>query len=227
MDTVIKNREYAQVKKNFEVLATKVILQFALAEELLLNKWQEEIHEQIIANEKIIDNLETQIAHELIDLVILFTPKAADLRKIAACNEVVLFLEQIGDFLVDVIRLIKEVDIHSPDYTDFKNTLRKMVVSSKELVSTATFSFFQDDSKEAYRTLRKDDNMEELSKEISENLIASFQEIDLSGQELLNIINLNNISYIIKRIKDNAINIAKSTIFASEGTDVRHQNLKT
>ena len=226
MNTTIKSREYAQINKNLELLSTKVILQFDLAEKLLVNRWEEDIHKQIIENEKIIDTLDTQIIHELTDLVILFSPKAAELRKITSCIEVVVFLEQIGDFLLDIIQLTKEVDLHSSDYIDFKNTLRKMVIATGELVSTTAYSFFKDISREAFRVLRKDDNMEELSKEISENLITSFQEIDLTGQELLNIINLNNISYIFKRIKDNAINIAKATIFATEGVDVSHQNLK-
>ena len=225
MDASIKSREYTLVNKNLELLSTKVIHQFGLVEELLMKEWKEDIYKQILENENIIDDLEVQTVQKLPNLVILFAPKATELRKIVSCHEVILSLEQIGDFLLDIIDLLKKLNLSSPDYNDFKQTLRKMIVSSREITNASAYSFFKNNSKEAYKILHKGNDIDVLSKELSENLSSSFQEMNLTAQELLNIISLKNISYVIERIKNNARNVAKSTIFATEGIDIRHQHL--
>jgi phosphate transport system protein len=226
MSTTIKKLQYEQLNKDFEFISTTVLHQFALIEELLDNGWKDETYEQLIANEDKIDILETIILEKIPSLIMLFAPKAAELRKTIAYQEIIIELEHIGDFLIDIAEQLKKTNLNSSDYTDFKSTLKKIFDKLKKLVNTATFSFFRNDKSQAYQTITKEHKIEVLSNEISENLVIAFQEISLSSQDLLNIINLNTITYILEKIKQDAISIAKSTIFVAEGIDIKHQRPK-
>ncbi|MDR0865796.1 MAG: hypothetical protein LBO74_12825 [Candidatus Symbiothrix sp.] len=223
MNDTIKKLQYEQLNKDFEFISTTVLYQFALIEELLENGWQETTYEQLILNEDKIDALETTLLEKIPSLLMLFAPRAAELRKTIAYQEIILELEHIGDFLMDIAEHLKKTDLKSSDYTGFKSTLKKILAQLKKTVNTAIFSFFRDDKMQAYQTIEKEHNIEILSREITENLVTAFLEIPLTGQDLLNIINLNTITYSLEKIRQDAISIAKSTIFVTEGIDIKHQ----
>jgi phosphate uptake regulator len=128
--------------------------------------------------------------------------------------------------LIDIVNYLKKSNLDSPEYIEFKSQLKQIVASLKKIISASTFSFIRKDKSQAYQVIEKEYDIGNHSQEIYENLIAGFQEIPLSGREIVNIIHLHSIIYILEKIKDNAINIAKSTIFAIEGIDYKYQNLE-
>jgi phosphate uptake regulator len=204
------------------MISTAVIHQFMLIEELIDNGWQDSIYQKIAENEDIIDSIETDVMKKLPIIVALLAPKAGGLREVIASHETVLFLENIGDLLLDMAHHLQTIDFSIPDYEEFKSDFKKIVHLLKTIVNTVTFAFLQGDKLPAYSILGKEDEIEKLSQELSGNLVAVFQEIPLSGQEIQNIMNLNAMAFIMEKIKNIAINIAKSIIFAKEGTDMRH-----
>jgi phosphate transport system protein len=96
----------------------------------------------------------------------------------------------------------------------------------KTIVHAVTFSFFKEDKTLAYPIIGKEDNIDALSHEISDNLTLVFQDIPLNEQDLQNMIKLNEMVFIMEKIKNIAISIAKSTIFVIEGLDIRHQRFE-
>jgi phosphate transport system protein len=226
MNVTIKNLQQEQLNKDLELISTIVLNQFNLTEELIHGGPQDGTLGQIAENKKTIDNLEVAILEKLSAMVISFAPKAMELREIISCHEIILFLERIGDLLVDIVNYLKKSDLSSPEYIDFKSQLEKIFDILKKTVSAGAFSFFRKDKSQAYQIIEKEHDIEKHTREIFENLIASFQEIPLTGQELVNIISLHSIAYILEKMKNNAINIAKSTIFVIDGINYRHQNLE-
>jgi hypothetical protein len=98
-----------------------------------------------------------------------------------------------------------------------------MINSLKTSANAVIFSFIRENKAEALRILEKNTGIERFSKEITENIVVSFQEIPLNGQQVIDIITLNNAAYIMEKIKNSILNIAKSTIYATDGTNIRHQ----
>jgi phosphate transport system protein len=226
MNATIKNLQQKQLDRSLELISTAVLHQFNLTEELINGKNPESAYKQIVENENKINNLEIAIVKKLSAMIILFTPKAVELREIISCHETVLLLERIGNLLIDIAEYLKKSDLESSEYIEFNSQLKKTFNSLKNTVSAGIYSFFKKDKSQAYQIIEKECDIKKSSQEISENLIAVFQEIPLNGQELTNIINLHSIAYILEKIKDYVINIAKSTIFAIEGIDYRHRNLE-
>ncbi|GHT64902.1 hypothetical protein AGMMS50239_23510 [Bacteroidia bacterium] len=218
-----KNREFAQISGDLQILSAKVIDQFTLTGTLFTNGWEDAFYEKILENEKSISYQKAILLEKIPRAAVLFSPKAADLRKLVSYHDVTLLIEEIDDFLISIVSFLKELNLSDSDYTDFKLTLKKMVRSLKDLANAAIFSFIREDKAETIRILGKNTDIEQLSTEITENIVASFQEIPLSGQQVLNIISLNKVAYILEKIKNCVLNIAKSTIYATEGTNIRHQ----
>ncbi|MDR1610647.1 MAG: hypothetical protein LBS08_03960 [Candidatus Symbiothrix sp.] len=218
-----KDREFAQINNDLQILSAKVIDQFALTETLLANGWEDALSEKFPENEKSISYLKAILLEKIPRTALLFSPKATDLRKLVACHDVTLLIEGIDDFLITIVSSFKEMNFNDSDYADFRVSMRKMLQSLKESANAAIYSFIRENKPEALRILGKDMNIKQLSVEITGNIVASFQEIPLSGQQVLDIITLNKMAYIIEKIKNCVLNIAKSTIYATEGTNLRHQ----
>jgi phosphate uptake regulator len=218
-----KDREFAQISNDLQILSAKVIDQFALAENLLVNGWEKALYEKILENEKSISYRKAMLLEKIPRTALLFSPKAIDLRKLVSCHDVTLLIEEIDDFMVCAVCSLKKLNLSDPDYADFKSTLKTMIHSLKESANAVIFSFIRENKAEALRILGKNTDIEQHSKEITENIVASFQEMPLSGQQVLNIITLNKIAYIMEKIGSSILNIAKSTIYATEGINLRHQ----
>jgi phosphate uptake regulator len=218
-----KDREFAQISNDLQLLSAKVIDQFVLTGTLLAGRWEEALYEKILENEKSISYLKAVLLEKIPRTALLFSPKAVDLRKLVSCHDVTLLIEEIDDFLISIVCSLKKLDLNDQDYADFKSTFKQMVHSLKESANAVIFSFIRENKAEALRILEKNTDIEQRSKEITENIVASFQEIPLSGQQVLNIITLNKVAYIMEKIESSVLNIAKSTIYATKGTNIRHQ----
>lgn len=74
----------------------------------------------------------------------------------------------------------------------------------------------------AYNTILMDDKVDKLEQKIDRKLAEDFSDAVQSTQSLINIMNLNSISYYLERIGDKAVDMAESAIYLIEGKDIRH-----
>lgn len=218
-----KDREFAQISNDLQFLSAKVIDQFVLTELLLMGGEENSLYEKIQENEKSISYLKAILLEKIPRTAMLFSPKAVDLRKLVAYHDVTLLIEEIDNFLLGISYSLHKLNLSDSDYTDFKLTMKKMLHSLKESANVTIYSFIRENKPEALQILGKSTDIPSLSAEITENIVASFQEILLSGQQVLNIITLNKAAYILEKIESCILNIAKMTIYATEGTNLRHQ----
>jgi phosphate transport system protein len=196
--------------------------QFSITEELLQGSLQESLIEKIIRNENNIDLLENEIRVEVVN-ALLFTLRAAELRKLISYQDNTNFLETIGDLLVNISYPFKKIDLNLPDFDYFKVTLGKMLSFAKKMVGDAIYSFYYKDATVAYKTISDDDYLDDLFREISENIPLLFQDLPLNEKELSNIVNISNIAYIVEQIGDIATHIAEASVYLIEGKDIRHK----
>jgi phosphate transport system protein len=222
-NTNSKSRQIASLDEKFKTLCEKVLQQLAFAEEVMKERKTDDFYEKVNQIETEIDLLENGIRADVVT-VLLYAPKAAELRKLITYQDITNFLEAIGDLLYDTIFYpLKKFDTTLPEFDYFQLTLSKMLSYAKKMVNDAIFSFCYEDSVVAYKTIAEDDVMDELLHEISENTVLLFQELPLNEQELTNIISISHAAYTIEQIGDNATYIAEAAVYLIEGKDIRHK----
>jgi phosphate transport system protein len=219
-NTSIKKLQFDQMDKDMEQLATIVVHQFTLIENFAHGK-TEEIYQQVIENDMIINDLEMILRARLPRLVILFAPRAIELRKIITYHDVIILLKQISRLSIDIIQCIKKIHYDSPNYGEIREILKEMYSTLKKMINAVSFAFLKEDKQQAYQIIEQENHITDHYSEITNNIVASFQEVVLSGQDLQDLICLNTIGYIFEKIKRNITAIAKSTVYVIEGTDLR------
>ena len=223
MDT-IKSKYLGKISNDFQLLSEIVLKQISIARQLTDDQANNALFEEVSKNETIIDSLDVKMRDEVIQSIFLFNPRAMDLRKIIAYHDMTLYLERIGDLILNISKFFHQASLGDGIYKDFRKKLAKMLQYVEEMVRNAVFSFSCEDNTMAYTTISTDDKVDELFAEITHQLHETFKEKSLSSQDLQNITSINSISYNIERIGDNATNIAELAIYLVEGKDIRHGN---
>jgi phosphate transport system protein len=220
----LKSRQFSNLNSKFQSLYEKVMQQLSLSEDLVHNGTKIGIFEKIIENESAIDMLENEIRIEVINILLISTPRAVELRKLITYQDITNFLEEIGDLVIDLsVYYQKKIDLSLADFEYFRLTLGGMLSLSKKMVEKAVIAFCCENANDAYETISDDDAIDKLFGEISENIVLTFQDLQLNDQEITNIVNISNIAYIIEHIGDIATHIAEAAIYLIEGKDIRHR----
>ena len=216
---IIKNEKYNEIRHDLQALAETLIKQCVLVENLLMEGWKESSYKQFIENESRINPMEESLLQKLTATVIQFSPKGKDLRKIVYCHEVIIYMEGIGSYLFNIVSIIKEADIQSSDYNTYKTALATFFEKTEETIQKACYSFYREDVDLAYRIIPTEqyEEIKELKTNTLNTLLTDFEEIPLQRQELVNILVFDKTFFFMEKMIDNAIDIAKSTIFAIQG----------
>lgn len=220
----IKTRQWELLLNDFELLAKTALTQLQIAGRLLEDRASGPLYDEAEANEIILDRLEIKVREEAVFTIFRFNPKAADLRKIITYQDVTTNLERIGDMLLNIIHFLRETDFTHPDFGEIKQLIDKMSERVGGMLRQAIFSFTNEDSRIARQVIEEDDRVDELFRRIGLSLQEKFEGRRLGRSEIRNLIHTNAISHNLERIGDSATNIAESTIYLTEGKDVRHGN---
>ena len=223
MDT-IKSKFLEKLLADFELLSEIILKEMGIIRVLFEKGKDLALCEEIERSEKIIDSLDVKIREEVINAIFLFNPKAMDLRKIISYHDMTIYLERIGDLILNISTFVKENDWESDLTSGLKPLLAKMLKHTEKMVRNAVFAFSCEDNSRAYETITTDDKVDELFKIIGLELQQSFAGKVLTENDLKIIMSINSISYNIERIGDHATNLAESAIYLMEGKDIRHGN---
>lgn len=222
--TNMKIKQLQILLNDFELLSKTTLVQLQIVKKLLQDGPIETLIEEANDNEVIIDRLEIKIREEVVFAIFQFTPKAADLRKIITYQDITTNIERVGDMLLNIVHYTKRTDLQNPLFGEIKRMLDKMLGYTGEMLRNSIFSFTQEDTSVAYEILKEDDKVDELFRQIKVSLQKSFANKTLDEDVIRNIINIDTIAHNLERIGDSATNIAESTIYLTEGRDIRHGN---
>ncbi|MDR0231098.1 MAG: phosphate uptake regulator PhoU [Dysgonamonadaceae bacterium] len=223
MDT-IKSKYLDRLLADFELLSEIILKELSIIRTLFEKGKDLALCEEIERSEKIIDSLDVKIRESVINAILLFNPKATDLRKIISYHDMTIYLERIGDLIMNISIFVKENEWESDLYTELKAILAKMLKHTEKMVSNAVYAFSCEDNSRAYLTIDTDDKVDNLLKDITLKLQQSFAGRVLTESELKILMSINTISHNIERIGDHATNLAESAIYLMEGKDIRHGN---
>ena len=107
-------------------------------------------------------------------------------------------------------------------FAEVKKGIAKMLKYTSEMLQNAIISFSNEDSKLAYEVLKEDDKVDELYHQLKNWLQKEFAGKQVTEEDLRAIVNIETITHNLGRIGDSATNIAESTIYMTDGKDIRH-----
>lgn len=218
----IKDKYLEQLHSDFQLVSEIVLTQISMASSLLHQDPDEAMLLELKRNEKIINSLDITIKEKVINAIMLFTPRASDLRRLMAYHDMTISMERVGDLIENITHLLQEIDFTMEGFENYKKLLDKMFVQTNKMIKNAVFSFAGGSNEMAYETIHMDDKVDKLDRKIERKLAERFANETHSTQSLINIMNINSISYYLERIGDKAVDIAESAVYLIEGRDIRH-----
>ncbi len=222
-----KEQSIQEIINSFNDMANLVLAQLSLVEKLMSTDeidMQEGFIANIRKNEKEIDLFEISISDKFINSIVLYQPVASDIRKLVAIYRMVLNLERIGDLVMNITKIIRDVDSTS-EYKSMSEFLLNMLISGKIMVEKALLSFVNSDADYAIWTIKNDAIVDEMNHKLLKNSISKAKVSEKTREMLLSYADLKNIIVNLERIADHATNIAEATIYSLQGTDLRHTEI--
>ncbi len=222
-----KESAIQNVISHFEDYANLILNQLTILEKIVSSgslTIPEEVMRELNAHEEKSDKFEIKLSEKIVNTIVLQKPVASDLRKLMACYQNVINLERIGDLVMDIVRFIPRIkDIET--YNRMSEVIYNMLLVSVNMVQKAILSFVNSDKEFAIWAIQNDEVVDDMNHKLIRKAIAKSKLPDETQQLLFSFIHINSIISSIERIADHATNVAEASIYAMEGTDIRHHNM--
>jgi len=171
-----------------------------------------ELAEQIIKDDKLVNDFEYAIEKECMRIILREQPVAKDLRLITAVLKMITDLERIGDHAADISKLTVFMEKTNKPF-HVKQT-RLMVDVCEDMIRLALDSFVNTDMKMAQEVIDKDDIVDDYFEEIKNVVAEAIRESKIEADYA---IYLMMVAKYIERIGDHAVNLAEWVIFSTTG----------
>lgn len=224
--SIIKDRKLEIVHSQYELISKVTLLQLAILRKLFAGPFDDDLFEEAQTNEDVIDRLEIRIREEVAYTIYMFAPKAEDLRRIIAYPDMTTNLERIGDMVMNCVYITRDIDFTSDCMHEYSQRLLKMLDDATEMIRTAILSFSTMDTEAAHGVITADDNIDRQQDEIIDLLAKHYTEREPTEELIRRVLKIQTVVHNLERCGDSATNLAESTIYLVEGTDVRHESYK-
>lgn len=173
--------------------------------------------DSVIESDDRVNSLEIEIDNAVIDILALHQPVASDLRMIIAAQKINNDLERIGDHAVNIAESVLTLG-----RTDVKEPLLeipRMAVVTKAMLRQALDSFILLDPKLARAVLERDDQIDNLNREMTKAVIEIIKNDTAMIEGAMQLV---RVSRNLERVADLATNIAEEVIFLTQARVVKH-----
>lgn len=216
------------MKRHFDELLKElnqeILKMAALAEEAIfksieaLKGQNKELAQNIIDQDKGIDELENSIEECALSLIATRQPMAADLRFITTGMKINAELERIADLSVDIAQRVLEL----ADKPLLKPLIDipKLAIVAQRMVKQSIDAFVNKDVKLAKEVVLSDSEADSLRNLVQKELIYDYMEKD--GKTAPRAVPLLLVARHLERICDHATNIAEDVIYMVEAKVVKH-----
>lgn len=177
-----------------------------------------EMFSEVKEMEQQVNQLHMDIDEIALGMIALRQPTARDLRFITAAMKINTDLERIGDQAINIVEQAEE--LLSVPLVKPLIDIPRMAEIAKEMLKSALDAFVNGDEELAYRTIERDDAVDQLKDQVFRELL-TFMMADATT--IARSMDLILVSRHLERIADHATNICEDVIFMVKGTDVRHQ----
>ncbi|WP_296181432.1 phosphate signaling complex protein PhoU [uncultured Mobiluncus sp.] len=211
---VMRSRFDQQLMQLKEMLVeTGELCEQAISQTMVaLSSSSDEIAREVIRADAQIDQMERDIEHLCLKLLLQQQPVAGDLRQVSAALKMITDMERIGDQAADIAEIVKSTDMSL--VRGFPK-IPQMAAKTAEMVHDAVQSFVDRDLALATATQAADDAVDRMFDEVATEMIDFIVHADAAdAQKAIDVI---MIAKYLERIGDHATNIAEWVDFAITG----------
>jgi phosphate transport system protein len=209
-------RELENLKKLLIRMGSIVEENFSFCFEALL-KDDDALAKKVIENDGKINSLEIDVDNAVIDILALQQPVASDLRLIIAAQKISNDLERIGDHAVNIAESV--IGLKATQEQEPLLEIPHMAEITRMMLRHALDSFILLDPKLAQSVLERDDQIDDLNRRMTEQVV---QAIKSNQQTIEYGLHFIRISRNLERVADLATNIAEDVIFYTQARVVKH-----
>ena len=222
-----KEELFDKINNDFESMSEMVLEQLQNLYEIIGETKIELLdikYQEIYEREKEIDNFEVTISNDIINAFVLEHQAATSLRMLVSIQRMVVNLERVGDLCMNIVEFLRFTEDNKSLSEKYFEGISNMLTISISMVKKALKSFKKRDKDYAIWTIKNDDIVDDLHRNLLTKIINKANLKDKTKNLFYEFITMNNIISNIERIGDNASNIAEASIYFLEGKDIRHNN---
>jgi phosphate transport system protein len=215
-----------RASKEVEHIKTTVLRMATLAEESVRDaidafmKYDTEIAQRAIERDSEINQAEMNIDKEVFQCLALKAPVAGDLRLLFSIQKINKDLERIGDHAVNIAQAAINCSGFGKQVSSAQ--IRLMSTLTASMLADAINCFSKSDSQLALHVLEHDDQVDDLNRAMTREVITLVKN-DITSIEAS--LELLRVSKNLERIADLSTNIAEDVIFHATALDVKHRNV--
>jgi phosphate transport system protein len=210
-------KELERLKKMIYTLGARVDESLELAVKSILEK-DVELAQRVMADDRIIDEMEVEVEEECLKVLALHQPVAIDLRFIVAVLKLNSDLERIGDLAADISK--NGITVSRLPRPRIPIDLHQMSYLAKAIVRKSLDALVNIDTYLAREVIRDDDEINSMKAEMKAEILQTIQREPEHAEALATLLVIAN---RLERIGDHATNIAEDVIYMVEAEIVRHQ----
>jgi phosphate transport system protein len=177
-----------------------------------------EMFPEVKEMEQQVNQLHMDIDEIALGMIALRQPTAKDLRFITAAMKINADLERIGDQAINIVEQAEKL-LSVPPVKPLID-IPRMAEIAEEMLKAALDAFVQGNDELAYRTILRDDSVDQLKDQVFRELL-TFMMADAST--ISRSMDLILVSRHLERVADHATNICEDVIFMVKGKDIRHK----
>jgi len=210
-------------EREIELLKQQLLLMGGRTESIVLKAVEalkdrdKAMAEEVFADDRAIDRLEIDIEERCIKLLALQQPMARDLRSIMAALKISNDLERAGDHAVN----IAGSTVRLADQPMLKPLvdIPRMANLATAMLHDALDAFVQSDSDRARRLVRRDDEVDQLNRQVFRELVTFMIEDHATITRAMELI---LVARNLERVADLATNVAEEVVFIAEARIIKH-----
>ena len=217
----IRQEYLIRLKEEFKNMSDTLIEQLELLSLQIKGNNDTNLFEKIKINEKSINKSEVIIREEIVNTIVLNSPKASDLRRIIAYFDMIGDMERAADLLYNTSKRMTELFEKDSLYELYQSDVTFLYEKANNMIQNAIFAFLREDQDIAKNVIASDDIVDKLHADLQKKML-SMTIPEKYPHMLADSLNIGRISYNIERVGDSATNIAEAVIFLTEGKDIKH-----
>jgi phosphate transport system protein len=167
---------------------------------------------QVIADDKAIDRLETEVEKLAVRIIALRAPMADDLREVVAALKIAAVLERIGDYGKNIAKRVGALEGRRK--IEPISLLPSMAQVAVEMVHNVLNAFAARDAALAVEVNERDKVVDDFYNSIFRTLVTFMVE---NPQSISNAAHLLFVAKNLERVGDHATNVAEMVYFAATG----------
>ena len=170
--------------------------------------------QKIVQGDDRINNMERDIEHRCMTLLLRQQPVASDLRKVSTALKMVTDVERIGDQASDIAELVLHLHAKSTDAVGVLEDILKMGDDVLKMVKRSIAAYVQVDLAAAAEVIAHDDIIDAAFRRISSEIA---QYIAAHPTEAETALDLFMVTKYLERLGDHAVNVAEWVEFLKTG----------